>query len=220
MDTSQTKQSVGRRSPIQKRAQRTRLLILETAVQLLEEQGLEHFNTNRLAERSGFGVGTIYQYFANKQAILEALSRYERERRVGMIRDALRRHNVGVSDPPGDSDEGQVDRVRKVVRIILNVFGGRQKARRALIELALQRGRQKELEQPLTQLANMLTTSFDARQAKPLSNTDAFVLTRAIAGTLRAALVKDPRLLKQRDFEDALVAMIVGFLRFRLFDMH
>ena len=52
-------------------------------------------------------------------------------------------------------------------------------------------------------------TGFDARQSSNLSDTDAFVLTRAIAGALRAALMKNPRLLKQRDFEEALVAMIV-----------
>lgn len=205
---------------MQERAQQTRLLILETAVKVLEADGLEHFNTNRLAARSGFSVGTIYQYFANKQAILAALSQYERERRIGMIRDAMRRHDVTASGSPTNDADEQLERVRKVVRIILNVFDGRHRARRVLIDLALQRGRQEELNRPLAQLAAMLTTGgatigSGTRQTKTLSDTDAFVLTRAIAGVLRSALARDPRLLKQRNFEDALVAMIVGFLRFR-----
>lgn len=214
--TSASKQAVGRRTPVQERAQRTRLLILETAVQVLEEGGLEHFNTNRLAERSGFSVGTIYQYFANKQAILDALSRYERERRIGMVRDAMHRHDVKFSGlSPGDTD-AQRERVRAVVRIILNVFDGRHRARRVLIDMALQGGHRQELERPLSQLTTLLTGSAGAGTAKALSDTDAFVLTRAVAGALRAALIQNPRLLKQHDFEEALVALIVGFLRSRL----
>lgn len=214
--TSQEKQSVARRTPVQERAQRTRLLILETAVQVLEEDGLERFNTNRLAERSGFSVGTIYQYFANKQAILAALSHYERERRIGLIRQAMRRHDVAAPGSSANDADEQLERVRKVVRIILNVFDGRHRARRVMADLALQAGHREVLNRPLAQLAAMLTIGSDTRHSRALSDTDAFVLTRAIAGVLRAALAKDPRLLKQPAFEDALIAMIVGFLRLRL----
>lgn len=218
--TSKAKQVVARRAPTQKRAQRTRMLILETAAQMLEDGGLEQFNTNRLAERSGFSVGTLYQYFADKHAILEALAQYERERRIGMIRDAMLRHDLRGSHAPIDGDEEQLARVGKVVRIILDAFDGRHRARRVLMDLALQRGRQQELNKPLAQLAAMLTTDGVSGRGstvrKNLSETDAFVLTRAIAGALRAALAKNPRLLKQREFEAALVGLIVGFLRFRL----
>lgn len=62
-----------RRSPSGERGQRRRDLILDTAADLLAEGGAEVINTNALADRAGISVGSVYQYFANKEAILAAL---------------------------------------------------------------------------------------------------------------------------------------------------
>jgi len=62
-----------RRSPSGKRGQRRRDLILDTAADLLAEGGAEAINTNALADRAGISVGSVYQYFANKETILAAL---------------------------------------------------------------------------------------------------------------------------------------------------
>lgn len=62
-----------RRSPSGERGQRRRDLILDTAADLLAEVGAEAINTNALADRAGISVGSVYQYFSNKEAILAAL---------------------------------------------------------------------------------------------------------------------------------------------------
>lgn len=62
-----------RRSPSGDRGQRRRDLILDTAASLLENGGIEAINTNALADRAEISVGSVYQYFSNKQAILTAL---------------------------------------------------------------------------------------------------------------------------------------------------
>lgn len=59
--------------PAQKRAEETVRHILNTSAQLLDEVGLDGFNTNLLADRAALRVGTIYRYFPNKLAILRAL---------------------------------------------------------------------------------------------------------------------------------------------------
>jgi len=59
--------------PAQKRAEITVKLILNTSAQLLDEVGLDGFNTNLLATRAAIRIGTIYRYFPNKLAILRAL---------------------------------------------------------------------------------------------------------------------------------------------------
>jgi AcrR family transcriptional regulator len=48
--------------------------ILEVSAELLEEVGIEGFNTNLLAERAGIGTRAIYRYFPNKFAILVAMA--------------------------------------------------------------------------------------------------------------------------------------------------
>jgi AcrR family transcriptional regulator len=48
--------------------------ILKASAELLEEVGIDGFNTNLLAERAGLGTRAIYRYFPNKFAILVAMA--------------------------------------------------------------------------------------------------------------------------------------------------
>ena len=59
--------------PSQDRAKKSVDLILETTAELLEEVGIDSFNTNLLAKRAGIRVRTIYRYFPNKMAVITAL---------------------------------------------------------------------------------------------------------------------------------------------------
>ncbi len=63
-----------RRIPTQARAQKTVADILDTAAHLLEEVGVEGFNTNLLAKRAGVRVRTVYRYYPNKLAVITALA--------------------------------------------------------------------------------------------------------------------------------------------------
>jgi AcrR family transcriptional regulator len=47
---------------------------LEAAAQILQTDGEEKLNTNRIAECAGFSIGTLYQYFGDKDAIIAALA--------------------------------------------------------------------------------------------------------------------------------------------------
>ncbi len=61
--------------PRQERAKATVARILDTAAELIQSQGVEAFNTNRLAERCGVRVRSVYRYFPNKHAVVAALYR-------------------------------------------------------------------------------------------------------------------------------------------------
>ncbi|MEI9886762.1 MAG: helix-turn-helix domain-containing protein [Rhizomicrobium sp.] len=70
-------QAFQRRRPRQARARITYDSILEAAVQVLERSGPDGLNTNAVAERAGVSIGTLYQYFPGKEAILLAVARRE-----------------------------------------------------------------------------------------------------------------------------------------------
>lgn len=64
-----------RKMPKQARAQHTVAAILEATARILEEEGLEAANTNAIAARAGISIGSLYQYFGSKDAILAQLAR-------------------------------------------------------------------------------------------------------------------------------------------------
>ena len=59
-----------RNSPKQARSNELVAAVLEAAVQVLAKEGAQRFTTARVAERAGVSVGSLYQYFPNKAAIL------------------------------------------------------------------------------------------------------------------------------------------------------
>ena len=62
-----------RKTPVQRRSSVTVEAISEATIQVLLAVGLDRLTTTRVAERAGVSVGTLYQYFPNKQALLNAV---------------------------------------------------------------------------------------------------------------------------------------------------
>lgn len=62
-----------RKLPRQARAAVTVDAMLEAAIQVLLAEGVSRLTTTRVAERAGVSVGTLYQYFPNKQSLLYAV---------------------------------------------------------------------------------------------------------------------------------------------------
>lgn len=65
--------SAPRKTPSQQRSQFTYEVILEAAAHISDEEGMAA-TTNRVAERAGVSIGSLYQYFPNKQALLHELT--------------------------------------------------------------------------------------------------------------------------------------------------
>lgn len=62
-----------RKTPVQSRSAMTVEAILEAAAHILEEEGFEGYTTNAIAARAGVSIGSLYQYFPNKDAVTAAL---------------------------------------------------------------------------------------------------------------------------------------------------
>jgi AcrR family transcriptional regulator len=82
-------QSPARKRPRQARAQATVNAILEATVQVLDREGLDAASTTRIAEVAGVSVGSLYQYFSHRDAILDALQDREFERAIGLMQEVL-----------------------------------------------------------------------------------------------------------------------------------
>ncbi len=161
--------------------------VLEAATRILEAG--EVFNTNRVAERAGVSVGTLYQYFPNKAAILAELGAREREAMARATRAGI---------------EAGLTPARASIRAQLTAFAGRNKARRAVLEAIL-----REPATPgMAREVDAGVAPFVREGERPVH---AFVLSRAVMGVVRAAVLEDSPLLGTSDLEDALLRLVEGY---------
>ncbi|WP_288392925.1 TetR family transcriptional regulator [uncultured Herbaspirillum sp.] len=78
-----------RKTPQQARSTELVAAILQAAIQVLLREGAARFTTARVAERAGVSVGSVYQYFPNKAAILFRLQADEWQQTTEMVRQLL-----------------------------------------------------------------------------------------------------------------------------------
>jgi AcrR family transcriptional regulator len=78
-----------RKQPQQARSNELVAAILDAAVQVLAKEGAQRFTTARVAERAGVSVGSLYQYFPNKAAILFRLQSDEWRSTSELLRGIL-----------------------------------------------------------------------------------------------------------------------------------
>jgi AcrR family transcriptional regulator len=204
---AKTKQAVEikRRIPRQARAGETVELILEATAQILEAGGLPAFTTNAVAERAGVSIGTLYQYFADKNAILLALARQQMTVGLASIGRALQ----------GENDPSVEGRVRSMVRAMVNAFGGRHRARKAVTQAILAQGLGTEMMGPIAAfIAASGTQTGHGPQPliAALSPEQVFVLSRALMGTIRMAVMEEQPFLRSRAFENEVVRLVVAYL--------
>ena len=108
MTHRQNAQISSRKHPKQARSTDLVAAILEAAAQVLTKEGAPRFTTARVAERAGVSVGSIYQYFPNKAAILFRLQSDEWRQTSDLLRAILE----DVRRPPPD-------RLRALVRAFI-----------------------------------------------------------------------------------------------------
>ena len=202
--TSETK----RRRPNQDRSKDKLELIFEASIRILNKQGLEGFTTNRIAELAGISIGTLYQYFSNKQEILVALGTREVELTLVKVNSIFQQEM---------EDSGFVaDKLRLLIRAMLNVFDGRHRVRKILLEIAMTQHGLSSLDQPVKRIGMFLSSSAPLvflKNNQAITELDIFVLTNAVTGVIRAALVQDADSLSKQELEDRLVLLVTSYLK-------
>ena len=97
-----------RKQPKQARSTELVAAILEAAVQVLAKEGAQRFTTARVAEKAGVSVGSLYQYFPNKAAILFRLQS-----------DEWRQTTRSAARHPGGRERPPLERLRTLVHAFI-----------------------------------------------------------------------------------------------------
>ena len=199
-----------RKTPRQGRAWQTVQTIFQATAQILVSEGATKLTTNRVAERAGFSIGTLYQYFPSMEAILLAMIDLERRRVVAQL-DRLLADAESSPAHPGDH-------LRLFVRTLITSFGTGDPARRILLKRAWTLDHTPQVIAMVRQVADRIQVTLERRRHPDFPPPDAaalFVATRAVLGAIRAAALEDSALPGTPAFEDALVRMVLGALESR-----
>ena len=169
-----------RKSPVQARSTATVEAISEATIQVLLAVGPGRLTTTRVAERAGVSVGTLYQYFPNKEAMLFFVLEHHLNVVANAVERACRRSH------------GQT--VKRMMEAVVQAFID-AKMKRADISMALYRVAsdldvtalvRQSGERGRAALATMLETASDAVfEELPVTT---LVLYSAMAGTMRSVL--------------------------------
>jgi len=195
-----------RRTPRQQRSVQAVEAIFEATARLIESQGLETLTTARIAEVAGYGVGTVYDYFPTKNAILVAMARQELDRTLGSVERALRHTD----------SEGSTTATQRAMRAMIRGFGGRRRLRGALLSTMMSQGHSSELTRPVEMIADFLSRQEIAVDGADLSGMPPqrlYVLTRAIVGVIRAWAMEGGGEVSAQTLEIELTELVRGYVQ-------
>ena len=190
-----------RKQPVQDRSRATVDAILTATFRVLDEHGAEGLTTTRVAATAGVSVGTLYQYFPNKQALVTGLL-------AAPLDVAVQELERIAAEVGGEPPDVQVERlVRGFVAV---------KARRAAISRAMQPALAGVDERPLVRTATRRAAAIVARlfarggEPDPDPIDRAAVVCAAMEGVITTAIAEDPSRLSDPGFVDQLVALARG----------
>lgn len=190
-----------RRTPRQERSHFTVDAILTAAKTLVIRHGVAGFTTNGVARLAGVSIGSLYQYFPSKRALLTELRRQHQQHGERIFRaeaQALMDQPVQVA-------------TRRFVELMVAVHRAEPELHRAL-ELDGRNPGYGDWERQAIQLIRL----YYERHRHELAVTDldlaAFLVSVATEAITHGAVVERPELLRDDKFVDGIVRLILGYL--------
>jgi AcrR family transcriptional regulator len=179
--------------------------ILEAAAHILVESGYAKFNTNEVARRAGVSVGSLYQYFPNKQSLLAQLHQRHALQTTAPMFAALR------------NSEGKPLRavLKQIIRSNVTSHSTDTELHQVISEEGSKLPKQ-QWQTDLAQEARQLVRAFledHEREIKP-ENTDLtiYLLTQIVESTIHCAVTLAPRALKNGSLAKELERMLFLYL--------
>lgn len=204
MDIAAPKHLNARKRPRQARSAVTVEAIFEATIQVLLAEGVHRLTTTRVAARAGVSVGTMYQYFPHKQALLYALNERYLDRLAERVEEVCLRHHGATT----------AAMVAALVTAYWEAKTERSDVTRVLYSSAVELDNAALIDAFARRMDNatmaMLVTAPDADYPDlPLVNA---TLLAVIFGTVRNVFERNLPAAVQTDIRDQLVAMCLSYL--------
>jgi len=197
-----------RRQAIQPRARATVDAILEATARILVREGYDHASTNRIAEAAGVSIGSLYQYFPSKEALVAALL----ERHVEEMSAMIGEEASAVWNAP------LPEALERVARAMLAAHALDPKLHKVLVEQVPRVGRLERIGEVEKHTLALARTFLEHRTADLRPGLDlemaAFVIVATLEALTHGAVLHRPDLLAGdrlvREMRDVLVRYLIG----------
>jgi AcrR family transcriptional regulator len=194
-----------RKQPKQERAQETVAVILDATAQVLIKAGFESLTTNRVAELAGVSIGSLYQYFPNKMALVSALI----ERHLDSVHAAVFAELARVATLP------LAAAFRSLIELTLRARGVNPDVQRVLIEQVPRSGRMARARD-LDALLHVAVAQFLAARRSEIVVSDldlaTFITVSAIEAIATRAVLFAPGRLQDPNLVEEVTTLVVGYL--------
>jgi AcrR family transcriptional regulator len=199
-----------RKSPAQKRAQLTVAALLKATAHILVKEGYESASTNRIAEAAGVSIGSLYQYFPSKEALVAAVIDRHMQEMMQLLHAAVDR----VRQAPLEVA------TRELVRVMIDAHRVDPRLHRAIVEQVPRVGRLDNIRAIDREAYALIRAYLEAhRQELGIADLDlaAFVCVATVEALTHAAVVNRPDVLSDKAgmFTDEVTRLVVGYLRGR-----
>jgi AcrR family transcriptional regulator len=195
-----------RKQASQRRSRATVDALVEATARILVKEGFDRASTNRIAEEAGVGIGSLYQYFPGKEALVAAvIDRHHRE-----IMRVVRQAFVQAASLPLENA------IRTIVSVAIEAHRIDPRLHRVLAEQIPRTGQLEDFEafnrEALALLKDYLKTHRDKLRAVDL-DLAAFVCGTAIEAMAHTAVLHHPGICASRALVEETTRLIVGYLR-------
>jgi len=196
-----------RKRPRQERSRQTVEAILAAAAQVFERRGYAAGTTDAIAVRAGVSVGSVYQYFPNKDAILVALVERHLEEGVALVSQLLQ-----------EAREGPVELdalLRRFVEAMLALHQREPRLHRVLFEeIPLPASLRRELERREGAIAEQVAALLTEQLGLPLRSPalTAYLLVHSVEGLVHDFVLRPPQGFDADAFADELVCVLRSYL--------
>lgn len=195
-----------RKQPRQRRAQATVDAILQATARILVRDGYDRTNTNRVAEEAGVSIGSLYQYFPSKEALVSALVDEHIEKQMQLLAENV----TALRDAPLEIA------VRTYVAAQLEAHALEPELHRVFVE-QLPRIEGFERLREMNQQAQALVSAYLASRRAHVRPRDldvaAFLLVHAVEAATHALILEQPALLRSPQMIDEITELVVRYLR-------
>ena len=193
-----------RKPPRQSRSRLTVGAILDAAIRVLEQEGADAATTTRIAEVAGVSVGTLYQYFGNRDAILDALQDREFERATAFMLRVL-------AERAGSPEQI----ARSVIQGLLELYAACPALHRLLVVEGLRVTPTDRVQAFDLRMVSAIR-GFLAHSGLPIRRRDhdvaAFVIYHSVRATMLARLLESPAGLSDGALVEELSDLVVSYL--------